>query len=76
MVIFSHDYDKRDHFDFPIVHFPYLSSYFQESPAYKYFLFRGSSLVSKHGYSSRKQTTFRKFYRRHTGRVHKFVHQL
>ena len=54
---FTRLYDKHDDFDFPIVHVPYLSSNIPESPAYEYFLFRGSSLVSKHGYSSRKQTT-------------------
>ena len=40
---------------------------------YEGFLFRGSILVSKllkQGYSS--QTTFRKFYGRHTDLVHKF----
>ena len=43
---------------------------------YEDFLFRGSILVSKlmqQGYSSRKlQTTFRKFYRRHTDIIYKF----
>ena len=52
--LFTRLYDKHDDFDFPIVHVPHLSSNIPESPAYEYFLFRGSSLVSKHGYSSRK----------------------
>ena len=43
---------------------------------YEDFLFIGSILVSKlfkQGYSSRKlQTTFRKFYGRHTNLIHKF----
>ena len=30
--------DKRDDFDFPIVHFPYLSSNIPESPAYGVFV--------------------------------------
>ena len=85
--LFTRLYDKRDDFDFPIVNFPYLSSNIPESPAYgvfvsqfiRYtldFLFRGYILVSKllkQGYSARKlQTTFRKFYGRHTDLVHKF----
>ena len=43
---------------------------------YEDFLFRGSilnSMLLEQGYSSRKlQTTFRKFYGRHTDLVHKF----
>ena len=38
MVNFSHDYDKRDDFDFPIVNCPYLSSNMPESVAYGVFV--------------------------------------
>ena len=38
MVHFSHDYDKRDNFDFPIVNCSYLSSNILESPAYGVFV--------------------------------------
>ena len=70
--VFTRLYDKHHDIDFPLVHVPYLSSNIPESPAYEYFQFRGSSLVSKHGYSSRKQTTFRKFYGRLANLVHTF----
>ena len=53
-----------------------LISYARVCSKYEDFLLRGSILVSKllkQGYSSRKlQTTFRKFYGRHTDLVHKF----
>ena len=38
MVHFSHNYDKRDEFDFPKVNLPYLSSKIPESPAYGLFI--------------------------------------
>ena len=38
MVNFSHDYDKRDDFDFPIVNFRYLSRNIPESPVYGFFV--------------------------------------
>ena len=38
MVNFSHDYDKREDFDFPVVNVPYLSSNIPESPAYGAFV--------------------------------------
>ena len=60
-------YDKSDEFDFPIVIF---------FSKYEDIMFRGSILVSKllkQGYSSQKlQTTFWKFYGRHTYLVYKF----
>ena len=37
-VTFSHDSDKRDEFDFPIVNFPYLNSNIPESSAYDAFV--------------------------------------
>ena len=77
-------YDKRDDFDFPIVNVPCLAVIFQ-NPLHMVFLFhswyvmlgfRGSILVSKllkKGYYSWKlQTTFWKFYGRHTDLLHKF----
>ena len=33
MVNFTHGYDKRNYFDFPVVNFPYLSSNIPESPS-------------------------------------------
>ena len=48
---FSHDYDKHDDFDFPIVNFPYLSSNIPESPAYGVFviqLIRYARVCSKY----------------------------
>ena len=38
LVNFSHDYDKRDDFDFPVVNSPYLSSNIPESTAYGIFV--------------------------------------
>ena len=38
MVNFSHDYDKRDDFEFLIVNFPYFSSNIPGSPAYGVFV--------------------------------------
>ena len=51
MVNFSHDYYKRDEFDFPIVNCPYLSSNIPESPAYGVFvsqLIRFARVCSKY----------------------------
>ena len=38
MVDSTHDDDKRDDFDFPVVNYPYLSSNIPESPAYGVFV--------------------------------------
>ena len=51
MVNYSHDYVKRDDFDFPIVNFPYLSSNFPYFPTYGVFvsqLIRYARVCSKY----------------------------
>ena len=51
MVNFSHDYNQRDDFDFPIVNFLFLGSNIPESPAYGVFdshLIRYARVCSKY----------------------------